>query len=104
MEYATDHDESNGESADDYLARLAAEAIESGKSADGEYVLAHKDGTRWDDDRYANEDTAKAAIAAWYDAVQVANPGTNIIWHLMDYPVLAKLSEENEIEIVEEAE
>jgi len=103
-DYATEHDECDALSAAEWLEREATAAIEAGKSVDGEYVLAHKDGTRWDDDRYADEATAKAAIAAWYDDVQAANPGTNIIWHLMDYPVLAKIDESGAIEVIADEE
>lgn len=69
-------------------------------SNDGEYVLAHKDGTRWDDNRYRDQDAAEAAINAWYDGVRSWNSGTDIIWYLMDTPELARLNEDGEIEMV----
>ena len=101
-DYATEHDECDGLSAADWLAREATAAIEAGKSDDGEYVLCHKDGSRWDDDRCSDKDAAESAIQAWYDGVQAANPGTDIIWHLMDTPELARLNEDGEAEIVSE--
>jgi hypothetical protein len=92
--YAEEHDECDGLSADDWLDREATAAIEAGKSEDGEYVLLHGDGTRWDDDRYTDQETAQAAVDAWHAAVQAGNPGTDIIWHLMDCPVVGRLAED----------
>lgn len=99
-EFASEHDECDGIGASDWLDRERERAIEAGKSADGEYVLAHKDGTKWDKDRYSDINAARAAIDSWYDGVQAANPGTNIIWHLMDTPCLGQVNEDGEIEIV----
>ena len=98
-DYAEEHDECDALSAKDWLVHEKTNKIEAGKSDDGEWVLAHKDGSRWDDDRYSDKDAAETAIDAWYEAVQSANPGTNIIWHLMDTPELARLNEDGEIEM-----
>ena len=101
-DYATEHDECDGLSAAEWKEREATASIEAGKSEDGEYILAHKDGTRWDDDRYSARDAAEGAINAWYDAVQSANRG-GIIWHLMDTPELARLAEDGSVEILQAA-
>lgn len=98
-DYAAMRDECESSIAEKWLKKQTADQIEEGKSEDGEYVLAHKDGTRWDDDRYSDRDAAEAAIKSWYDSVQAGNPGTIILWHLMDTPELATLSEDGEIEM-----
>lgn len=101
---AAKRDECDGLSAEHWIAKQEESMIEAGKSDDGEYVLAHKDGTRWDNDRYSDMDAAKAAIKAWYDGVQSCNPGTDIIWYLMDCPVLAHMDDAGAIEIVADKE
>jgi hypothetical protein len=102
--YAAEHDECDGLSAAAWLEHEAEAMIEAGKSDDGDYVLAHKDGTRWDAVRYADRDAAEGAIRAWYARTQSANPGTDIIWHLMNYPVLAMMDDAGEIEIIADEE
>lgn len=99
-EYATEHDECDGMSAEEYFEHEREQAIQAAKSDDGEWVLVHKDGTRWDDDRYSDRDAAEAKIKSWYDGVKVGNPGTDIIWQLMDTPELGCISEDGEIEVV----
>lgn len=103
-EIADDRDECDGLSAEAWLEREREQAIEDAKSDDGEWVLASKDGTRWDDDRYLSRAGAEAAIAAWYEDVQAANPGTDIIWHLMETPELARLTDAGLEMVREEAE
>lgn len=100
VDYAKDRDECDGQDAATWLERQAGDQIAAGKRSDGEYVLAHKEGTRWDGDRYSDKAAAEAAIKSWYDGVQAANPGTNIIWHLMDCPELGRLTDAGEIEMV----
>ena len=39
-----------------------------------------------------------------YAAVQAGNPGTDIIWHLMDTPELARINEDGAVEIVADDE
>src|SRR5690606_20125341 len=75
-ELAEQNDECDGISAADWLEREQEQAIEAGKDSDGEWVLAHKDGSRWDDDRYSSREAAQLAIGAWYDRVRAANAGT----------------------------
>ena len=99
-DYALDCDECGGLSAENWLEKQAEDEIEAGKSDDGEYILAHKDGTRWDGDRYSDRSAAEAAIESWYTAVQAANRGISIIWSLMDTPGLATINEEGEIEML----
>jgi hypothetical protein len=98
--YADDHDECDGLSAEAWLEREAAAEIESAKIPDGEYVLVHDDGTRWDGDRYSDLLIAQRAVNRWHDAVEAANPGTRIIWHLMDVPTVGRITESGAIEVL----
>lgn len=102
--YAETYDECDGLSAEDWLEREQGRKIEGGKDPEGEYVLVHKDGRRWDDDRYSDRDAAETAINAWYVATQAANQGSQLLWHLMDTPELGRINDDGTIEIVSEAE
>ena len=103
-QYAEDHDECEGLSAAEWQEQERDREIEAGKSDDGEWVLAHKDGSRWDNDRYADREAAESAISAWHTKVQAANRGTKLLWHLMDTPQLARLTQGGEVEIMEAEE
>lgn len=98
--YAAQNDECDELSAEAWLEREAAAAIEAAKSSDGEYVLVHDDGSRWDSDRYSDRLAAQTAVNRWHDSTQAANPGTSIIWHLMDCPTVGRLTEAGAVEIL----
>ena len=89
-EWAEVNDEASGASAEDYLEERLNTRITQGKAPKGRYALvSSQDGRRWDKDRYADLDAADLAVAQWYTKVQAAHPGTQILFHLMDTPVVA---------------
>jgi hypothetical protein len=100
-EFAESRDECDGMSADEWKAAKSKKQAEADLDPDGEYLLAHADGSPWGTKRYSGEDGARRAEVAWYDGVSDANPGTNIIWHLMDCPHAARLVD-GKVEILSE--
>jgi hypothetical protein len=90
-EFAESSDECDGMSADKWEAAQADQRAAADLDPDGGYLLADEDGSPWGADRYSSEDGARRAEVAWYDGVSDANPGTDIIWHLMDCPHAARM-------------
>lgn len=85
---AADLDEAeSGEDADAMAARLLA--ARQDPDPDGEWATVDSQtGVLWA--RYASHDGAQAAVEAWYEARQAANPGSQLLWHLMSCPEVAQ--------------
>lgn len=87
--YIAENDEGNGQCAERYLAAIEAEAL-ARATAHGRYavVFAGRVGRRYDD-----EADAEREVAAWYRDTQAANPGTTLLWRLMECPEVRDLGD-----------
>ena len=69
------------------------EIIEAAIDPEGSWSAVNSQtGEHWPDaPRFKHRDEAEAWVDAWYHAVQEAHGGGQLLWHLMETPVLAHL-------------